>query len=109
MSKIDSGIVEIKLCKKIAETHSEMTLEHFIKTRVITSATTILKFGIKLIEYSEELQMNHKRKLPSVAPHSVLLTIRSTHDLDISFSMIAKKEEEEGLIYQAPEIVLGFA
>lgn len=73
-----------------------------MKKKALDTPNAIVKFVIKLISFSEELQETHRRKLPSLAPHSVLLSIKKLKDLDIAFSAISKKEEEEGLMYQAP-------
>lgn len=81
-----------------------MTLEYFLKKKMLTNVDTILRFALKIIDFSFEIQANlpSKKKFPSLAPHSILLSIKNLSDLEITFSIISKKEEEEGLFYQAP-------
>jgi hypothetical protein len=91
MSKLESRIVEINVSRKIVDDNNELTLEFFLKKRLITSPANVLKFGIKLIDYSFELQELHKKKLPCLAPHAVLVKIKNLCDVDVTFSQIAKK------------------
>ncbi len=58
-----------------------MTLEYFLKKKMITTVGSILKFAIKLIDFALDLQLNSKKKLPSLAPHSILLSIKNFSDL----------------------------